>query len=279
MIGKVPALGTDVDGMGGSRVAFSARLALPAADIVFDDLGLGRAPQPFEIPVVGETLDERARLREASQRTLRRHGLMHGGRLDSRLEDVLVTLVRAPFAITLAGDVGGPVVLARAASDGRDAVLAHQQGNLLVLTEVRPTSVVAEAVGMLPRIRAGQGASMRMPAPGGAQPAPADDDFSNPLASARARTSAPPQERGLARVFGQPRLGLGVIAASARTGEPPRWRRLCQLSWWDFDQEDGAGPGRWFSTVDGDPPQLNLHPRDSARIAQYLHQLVDPHLP
>jgi hypothetical protein len=263
---------------------YLVRLPLPAVDILYDDLGLGRPPQPFEVPVVGDTVDERKRLREVVHQTLERAGAMRAGRLDPRVEDALVVLARAPFVLTAAGDAGDAMLLARACSDGRDAVLGVQDGNYLSVRLVRPTAVVAELVDLLPNIPAGQGSSLTMPAPtGGRHVRPQSDEDYDPLASAIERPGATSsQQRGMARVFAQPKLGVGALTASVRRAAPggePRWHRLCQLTWWDIEQENGAGPGRWFTTAAGDPPQLSLHPVDNPRLAVYLQQLVGPHLP
>lgn len=264
---------------------WSVQLALPAVDLLFEELDLGRPPQPFEIPSVGDTLEERARLREATHRTLERKGVMRDGRLDPKLEDLLTVLARAPFALTAAGDVDGKLVLARVASDGRGAMLARQEANHLVLTEVRATGVVAAIVDLLPNIAPARGASMSMPAPQPRQERPSgeDDHGYDPLAGARERPGATsPQQRRIGRVFAQPRLGFGSLSATMVTtaaGEAPRTQRLAQVTWWDFDQEQGAGPGRWYATVDGDPPTMTMHPGDNRQLTGYLQGLVGPHLP
>lgn len=189
---------------------YLARLPLPAVDILCGDLGLGRPPQPFEVPVVGDTVDERKRLREVIHRTLERAGAMRAGRLDPRVEDALVVLARAPFVLTAAGDIGNATLLARACSDGRDAVLAVQDGNHLSVRLVRPTAVVAELIDLLPNIPAGHGSSLTVPAPTrGRHTRPESEEDYDPLASARERPGATStQQRGLARVFAQPRLGV-----------------------------------------------------------------------
>lgn len=264
---------------------WSVQLALPAVDLLFEEFELGRPPQPFEVPSVGDTLEERARLREATHRTLERKGVMSGGRLDPKLEDMLVVLARAPFAMTAAGDVDGTLVLARVASDGRDAVLARQTGNQLILTEVRTTGVVAAIVDLLPNIPPARGTSMSMPAPQQRpeHPSGENDEGYDPLAGARERPgSTSPQQRRIGRVFAQPRLGIGSISATTVTaapGEGPRTQRLCQVTWWDFDQEQGAGPGRWYATVDGEPPTMTIHPGDNRQLVGYVQGLVGPHLP
>ncbi|MGH3470309.1 MAG: ESX secretion-associated protein EspG, partial [Thermocrispum sp.] len=67
-----------------------ARLPLPAVDILFGDLDLGPPPQPFDVPVVGDTVEERQRLRETIHRTLGRSGVLRAGRVDPTIEDALV---------------------------------------------------------------------------------------------------------------------------------------------------------------------------------------------
>lgn len=263
---------------------YLARLSLPAVDVLLDDFGLGGAPQPFDIPVVGETVEERKRLREAIHRTMERGGSMRDGRLDSKIEDALVMLARAPFVIAVTGDADGTTLLVRACSDGRDAVLARQDGNHLGIWLVRPTAVVTATVDVLPNIPGGRGSSLTMPMPHPGQRRSARDDGEDydPLAGARERPSSSRPERAVARVFAQPRLGFGALTASIRRTAPggeQRWHRLCQLTWWDIDQENGAGAGRWFTTTEGDPPQLSLHPGDNRRLAGYLQQLLGPHLP
>ncbi|WP_051399442.1 ESX secretion-associated protein EspG [Haloechinothrix halophila] len=256
------------------------RLSLPAVDILFEDLGLGQPPQPFEVPVVGDTIDERARLREATHGMLEQQGLMRAGRVYPALEHHLVLLSQAPFALVLTGDANGTVLLARGVSDGRDAVVGRQDGNYIVMTPVRATAVIPATLDVLPRIPAGRGTSATMPMPGQQRHRSDDDENYNPLAAARDNPAATGRhERTIARVFEQDKLGLGSLTASIRSGNQPRWQRLCQLTWWDFDQERGAGPGRWFTSTTGDPPQLSLHPGDSQRLTHFVQQLVGPHLP
>ncbi|MGH3467139.1 MAG: ESX secretion-associated protein EspG, partial [Thermocrispum sp.] len=234
-----------------------------------------------DVPVVGDTVEERQRLRETIHRTLGRSGVLRAGRVDPTIEDALVVLARAPFVLTATGDVDRAPLLARACSDGRDAVLARQHGNHLAVGLVRPTAVVPAIVDLLPDIPPGRGASLTMPAAQHQPPSRDEDDY-DPLAAARDRPTAGGSERAVARIFGRPRLGFGALTASVRQAAPggeQRWHRLGQLTWWDIQQENGAGPGRWFTTTSGDPPQLSLHPGDNARLAGYLQQLVGPHLP
>jgi len=259
----------------------SARLSLPAVDFLFEDLKLGRPPQPFDVPSVGETMDERQRLREATYRVLERSGVMDGGRVNPQIEDLLVVLAKAPVTVSLSGDVEGAILLARACSDGQDAVVAHQEGNALIVRSVRPVAVVPELLSLLPNIAAGEGAEERMPMPTPAAEPVVDEDEYNPMAAARAVSTRAREGSGVMRLFSRPRLGFGAITAHVRKPVPggvPRWERACQLTWWDFDQEYGAGPGRWFTTIDGDPPQVTLHPGDSRRIASFVQRALAPHL-
>ncbi|MFB9726253.1 ESX secretion-associated protein EspG [Haloechinothrix salitolerans] len=260
-------------------MSVSGRLPLPAVDILFEDLDLGRPPQPFEVPVVGDTINERARLREATHHTLEQQGLMRAGRVEPMLADHLALLAQAPFALVLTGDADGTLLLARGVSDGRDAVIGTQQGNHIVLTPVRATAVVPATLDVLPRIPAGRGTSATMPMPVQRPRQQPDDENYNPLAAARDNPAATGRhERTIARLFEQEKLGLGALTATVSSGTPPKWQQLCQLTWWDFNQERG-GPGRWFTSTAGDPPQTSIHPGDNQRIAHYIQQLVDPHLP
>jgi len=260
----------------------SARLSLPAVDFLFEDLELGRPPQPFDVPSVGETMDERQRLREATYRVLERSGVVDAGRVNSQVEDMLVVLARAPVAIALSGDVDGALVLARACTDGQDAVVAHQEGNAIVVRSVRPAAIIPELLSMLPDIPAGQGAEERMPMAGSSEEPRygQDDDEFDPMAMARVRPSRASEGSGVLRLFARPRLGFGAINAQVRKSRRgvSRWAQVCRLTWWDFDQENGSGPGRWYTTIDGDPPYLTLHPGDSRRIASYLQRTLAAHL-
>src|SRR2546423_15167118 len=88
---------------------------------------------------VGPTFEERARIRDAVFRELDGRRMLSRGRLDPDTEIALRTFVQAPFAIVAVAQMdGGRRLLARAASDGRNAGLVRQDGNLLVFAVVRP---------------------------------------------------------------------------------------------------------------------------------------------
>lgn len=261
----------------------SVGLPLPAVDVLFDEFRIGRVPQPFVVPSVGETLTERQRLREAIHRNLERMGVLRGGRLDADMEDLLLVLANGRLSISVAGDADGERLLARVATDGSDAVLARQEGNHLVFTRVRPTAAVLALLDLLPKVPAAHGGSMTVPLPGRAARTPAveDDDEYNPFAAVRAKSDGSAQQRGLARVFSQPMLGLGVLRATTiqkAAGAPPREHSLADVSWWDFDQDLGRGPGRWYGAVAGEPRVLTVHPGDHQRMTHYLHSVVGPYL-
>src|SRR5690606_11037483 len=136
-------------------------------------------------------------------------------------------------------------------------------------------------LSLRPDRAAGRGTEERLAMPTPAADPVADEDEYNPMAAARAVSTRAREGSGVMRLFSRPRLGFGAITAHVRKPVPggvPRWERACQLRWRDFDQEYGAGPARWFTTIDGDPPQGSWHPGDSRRIAAFVQRALAPHL-
>src|SRR5690606_12431674 len=166
-------------------------------------------------------------------------------------------------------------------SERQGAVAAHQEGIALVVRSVRPVAVVPELLPVLPTGAAGEGTEERMAMPTPAAEPVVDEDEYNPMAAARAVSTRAREGSGVMRLFSRPRLGFGAITAHVRKPVPggvPRWERACQLTWWAFYQEIGAEPGRWLTTIDGEPPQVTLHPGDSRRIASFVQRALAPHL-
>lgn len=260
-------------------MAFS--LPLPAVDVLFGDLGLGRVPQPFEIPHVSTEMDQRARIKEAVYRTLAGRGLVNGSRPTSEVEDALVTFARAPVAIAVVGqpdaEKDGEYLFARAVTDGRDAMLVVQKENSLVFHEVRPTAVVPETVALLPDVPQARGGPVSVPVKGEKKPVRADDDEPyDPFAKARAKQPSS-QAKALERIFSHRILGIGAFHPTVKAAAEP----FIPVAWVDTEQENELGPGRHFCSgrieVDG-TRWTTYTPGDKSRIAQYLHGMLAPHL-
>ncbi|MGH3517171.1 MAG: ESX secretion-associated protein EspG [Haloechinothrix sp.] len=258
----------------------SLSLSLPAVDILFEDLKLGRPPQPFEVPSVGETLSERARLRDAVHRNLTQRGLMRAGRVDADTEHTLATFARAPFSIVAVGQLDDGPLFARACSDGHFAIVVTQQENMLVFTEIRETAVVPTIVDLLPLTPAARGTSVTVDVPGEKKPERREDDEPyDPFAEMRSGRSSL-QQRTADRIFNEPMRRVGAFSVSAtergNPGLPGKQVQVTQLTWFD------TAEGRYFATqqhtTDG-ITKVTYTPGDNARIAGYLHQAVASHLP
>lgn len=263
----------------------SFSLPLPAVHFLFDELRLGRVPQPFEVPAVGQTHTERRRIRDAMYRDLNERGAMQGDRPVSNVEDALVTFARAALGIMSVAQLPDGQVFARVCTDGAEAVLVRQQGELLRFEPVRPTAVAAAIVNTLPNIPPARGASMTMPMSAPKKPVNnGEDEEYNPFGEVRVRRDTSAQQRALERVFTQPKLAGGALSIQVLRlthGEAPKRTRANNVTWLDVEQENGGGPGRYFGVATGEPDnqQLTFTPGDNVRIAQYLNELIQPYLP
>ena len=249
-------------------------LSLAALDILLEHLGLGRAPQPFEVPHLGVTFEERAQIRGAVFRDLEARGLFRRGRLDDDVELAVRTFVTGPFAILAVAQLdGGQQLFARAASNGQYAVVAKQDRNSLVFQECRPTAIVAGIVDLLPRTPAAAGPSVTVAKPASGRHRRQDDAY-DPFANvAKPRSTAPAQLRAVERIFQKPKLRIGqfTIVVPGRDGKPSR---LTPVAWFDTDE------GRYFATsrqAEDGQSWLTYAPADNSRIAHHLFEGLQFH--
>jgi hypothetical protein len=225
--------------MGGSFA-----LSLAAIDILLERLGLGAAPFPFEIPHHGRTQGERAAIRDGVLADLERRGLIDEGAAVVRL------FARPAVVITAFGLQEGGPLFARVCGVGRQAVTAVGKGDGVHFERIRPTALVAAAVGLLPVERAGSGQPVTIPGEGAEGPevgvvvrAPASQVV-------RARAIL---ERERLR-FGQFRVGV-------------RGRPGADVFWFD------TGEGRYLMTSSAGRDGLvwtTISPADGKRIGQVL---------
>ncbi len=254
----------------------SFSLSLAAVDILFEQLKLGHAPFPFEVPHLGTTHTERAQIREAVFRDLEGRGLMRRGRLDADAEAALVTFARGRVALTAAAKLdGGEKLFARSATDGQFAVLAKRDGNLIVFNMIRPEGLVPEIVNLIPSARPAPGQSVTLAKPEPKQtPRHASSDTYDPFADVSAPASrSSVQERAVQRMFEKPTKRMGQFTAFTQGRREQR--HLDPVVW--FDTEDG----RIFSTrrkAEDGQAWLTYAPADNARIIQQLMSQVQPYL-
>ncbi len=249
----------------------SFSLSLAAVDILLEQLGLGRAPTPFEVPHVGTTVEQRAMIRDAVVRDLNGRGLWSRGRLDADAELALATFVRGSVAINAAAELGDRHLFARVASDGQFAVLAKQEENLIVFEEVRPTGIVPAIVDLLPLTPAAPGQSVTISRPAEQPRHQRRDDAYDPFAGVSGPRSSGggsggPQLRMIERVFQEPKKRVGQFTAQVRGGTYP------PLAWFDTES------GRWLmssrAAADGQR-WITYAPADNARLAQQLYAQLE----
>lgn len=249
----------------------SFALSLTAVDILLEQLNLGRAPQPFEVPHIGTTFEQRAQVREAVFRDLGGRGLIEYGRPSDDVERALRTFATAPLAITAVAQLDeGKPLFARTASDGEYAVEAHQDANMLIFTEARPTAIVWSIVALLPSApaAAGQSVTVAKPAP---QRRSRDEGYDPFVTVSRPRASAASaQTRMVERIFQKPKLRIGQFTVFVKGGPSP-----APMVW--FDTPDG----RYFVTSrDAEDGQswITYAPADEARLARHLAGQIEGYL-
>jgi hypothetical protein len=252
-------------------VGVSFSLSLTAADILLEHLNLGRAPLPFEVPHIGTTFEQRAQVRDAVFRELGGRGLVAFGRPVGDVERMLRTFVTAPVAITAVAQMEeGKPLFARVVSDGEYAAETHQDANMLIFTEVRPTAIVPSVVDLLPSApaAAGQSVTVAKPAP---QRRSRNEDYDPFSAVSRPRASAgSAQTRMVERIFQKPKLRIGQFTTFVDGG-----RSLSPTVW--FDTPDG----RYFVTSrDAEDGQswITYAPADEARLTRHLSAQLEGYL-
>ncbi|TNC27444.1 ESX secretion-associated protein EspG [Amycolatopsis alkalitolerans] len=243
-------------------------LSLTALDVLLEQLRLGRAPAPFEVPFTGGTVDERAQVRGAVFRELENRGLAGHGRFDPDLELALHTFVGAPVAITAVAQLDdGEQLFARAASNGQYAMVVKQDRDSLIFTGARPTAIVPGIVDLLPvtRAAAGQSVTVAKPAKRPKHRLEEDDHFAD---VSRPRSTAPAQMRMVERIFAKPKLRIGQFSAVVRG------QRLTPTAWFDTEE------GRYFVTsreAEDGQSWVTYAPADSARIAHHIFEQIQPY--
>ncbi|HVW39772.1 MAG TPA: ESX secretion-associated protein EspG [Amycolatopsis sp.] len=246
----------------------SFSLSLAAVDILLEHQNLGHAPQPFDVPHLGTTFEQRAQIRDAVFRDLENRGVISRGRLDPDAELALHTLVTAPVAIMAVAQLDDRQLFARAASDGQYAVLARQDQNLIVFEDVRPTALVASIVDLLPLTpaAAGQSVTIAKPTPRKARRRTDEGGYDPFRGVAKPRTTAPGQLGIVERIFQKPKKRIGQFTIY-RTGQDGKAHPTTPTAWFDTDD------GRYFVTSrDAEDGQswLTYAPADNARIAHHL---------
>ncbi|MER5267361.1 ESX secretion-associated protein EspG [Actinosynnema sp. NPDC002837] len=237
-------------------------------DVLWHHLDLGRLPYPLDVPSLGDSEEERKRLREEV--------LAAYGEPDPRLVALLRLLGDHEVAVDAIAHVDRSV-RAVAVSDGQRAALAVIDSGSIGVLEIRPTALARSIVEVLPDGSAGPGSalSLRLETLNAAvalQDEQADDDGDDPWGSGELDEREALQKAGLSR---EDATAVSELAASRVAGGQfgvsvgggyRRERAGALITWFDTPQ------GRYLMVhEDG---WLSLAPTDNDRIATRIASVL-----
>jgi hypothetical protein len=240
-------------------------------DFIWEHLGLGEAPYPIDVRSFGETLEERAVLREQVRDSLRAKGLHDGEAVSPRLEELLTLSARGPF--TVDGQLSvGEYVRVLAASRGTEGVLLAQTDEEIRVVPVRHGKVVPAVVALVPDEKPGPGGVARLPRQAFDD---AIDEYqrSGYVGLERALTGAGVTGRDLRTAITlveSARHGGGQLAANS-VDTVGRRTRTPVVNWFD------TAAGRYLAHVEVTADRtewLTIAPADTARIEHRLTNLI-----
>ena len=258
---------------------FSFSLSLTAFDILTDVLQLNSV-LIFEVPSVGETMDDRTLIRDVVLRDLASRNLAHRGRLEPEVEDALVTLSKYRHAIDgVAAMADESRLCYRVATDGRTAVLARKEDTEIRFEMLRPEGLVHAAMSLIGNVKPGPGQSMTYPEAAPQPPKPVarhrqdrDEGFAglrqeNPAQN----TGYELQRRAAGTITDKPRTQIGWFSIYGRDSMG-RHQKAPEVTW--FDTEDGRYMGYRRPGTDG-RQWTTYSPADTPRIAQQVIAMLN----
>lgn len=259
---------------------FSFSLSLAALDLLWEQLQLGTPVLIFQVPSVGETMDDRARLRESVYRDLTARQLAYSGRLEPPVEESLVTLARFRHAIDVIGLLDNDERLcARIATNGRVAVAASLKDNIITFDVLRPEGLVHATLALIEDERPGPGQSVTFPesAP---ETAPRshgrhgrdDEEFGSVWQSWRPPAGGyHPQQRAARTIWEKARHRFGFFTVYGRDRDG-RAVNAPPLVW--FDTAEGRYMGHTRPAPDGQA-WTTYAPADNRRLGQQLSEMLN----
>ncbi|MEV6873691.1 ESX secretion-associated protein EspG [Amycolatopsis sp. NPDC051128] len=250
----------------------TAELLTPVeVDFLWESAGLGELPYPLRVRSHGATVDERAMLRQRTLEGLAARGLADGrGRPEPHVEDYFGVLAAPELsldAVQLIAPDAEPL-LSIAGVLGGLGLLAVQDTRGLHLQPCPPDGLASAIVSLLPGAPRGTEKSITVPLEqlAGAHGA----DFMRRRGNGDDRAGADDERKALARLYAQPRLRGGQIAANARARMGGRTRTPV-LSWFDTET------GRYFTQAtrgrDG-REWITIAPADAATLRHRLGEML-----
>jgi hypothetical protein len=258
---------------------FSFSLSLTAMDILTDLLQLNSV-LIFEVPSIGETMDDRALIRDVVLRDLATRNLANRGRLEPEVEEALVTLAKYRHAIDgVAAMADDRRLCYRVATDGRTAVLARKEDSEIRFEMLRPEGLVHAAMSLIGNVKPGPGQSMTYPEASQEPPRQAprhrqdrDEGFTGLRQDSPAQSSGYElQRRAAGTITDKPRTQIGWFSIYGR--DPMgRNQQAPDVTW--FDTEEGRYMGYRRPGSDGQQ-WTTYSPADTPRIAQQVIAMLN----
>ncbi|MCE7005420.1 ESX secretion-associated protein EspG [Kibdelosporangium philippinense] len=243
----------------------SFTLSVAAVDILAEALGVDCRRYPFQLPGIGDFVDDRVRIARAVFTDLTRRGLVRNEQLNPAVAEGLRLMSRYRVSIAVLGTLDDESPLyARVSADGDRGLLVIQDGQMFRFEFIRPESMARTAVSLLPRLRPGRGQSVTITA----KPAATEEKREGFSREVRpARTSSQSQLLAAQEMLRKPRTGAGyfVVSVMDRDG---RESKAPGLSW--LDTEDG----RYMAQAHPDDGGGTFAPADTIRLVQQLEDLM-----
>ncbi|MBK1785186.1 ESX secretion-associated protein EspG [Prauserella cavernicola] len=242
-------------------------------DFLWESARIGELPYPLQVRSHGDTMEERATLRQQAFAELARRGLVDdGGRPQPHIEDMLGVVAGADVSVDSV-QISAPSAepqLAVAATLGTQATLLIRDPQGFFVDRVPADGLASAIVSLLPPAPRGKEKSITVPleqllsGPG--------VDFMQRRAPAPdgGRASVDEDRKALARLHAQPRERGGQIGANARSRTGSK-SRTPVLSWFDTET------GRYFTQAtrgrDG-RDWITIAPADAATLRYRLSEMI-----
>ncbi|GAB2743438.1 ESX secretion-associated protein EspG [Amycolatopsis magusensis] len=242
-------------------------------DFLWESYGNAELPYPLKARSHGDTVDERATLRQQVLTGLVQRGVADSrGRPEPHIEDWFGVLAGAELSLDSVHipNPGIEPLLAVASALGGQGLLAVQDHRGLHLHQTPVDGLASAIVGLLPPAPRGSEKSITVPLEQLISGSGVDFMQRRAPAGADGRSSADDDRKALARLHAQPRLRGGQIGANARNRTGGRVRTPV-LSWFDTES------GRYFTQAtrgrDG-RDWITIAPADAATLRNRLGEML-----
>ena len=239
-------------------------LELSAVDVVVERLDLPRHWQPFDVPHIGATIDERKRHVERVWEKLRSAGLAGPDRLDAETEQAMHAWTRPDILVVVRADqvVGQRLVLYRAAAAHGVGVLSELIGDQIEFAVMKADRLVGEVVAQLPPLAPVplRDVSITTGAPA------ARDDPDSPLAF----REQPTDMRAMRAFASWPVERFGSFELSIRD----RGGRLAPAGIAQFVDTEGGRYVVFTAPLPNGQKRVTFVPSDGSHIRRWLHEQI-----